>query len=485
MIAKAKATATARFGSLRLKVAALAVVPLCGILMVGLVELVTGKRVQAARSAYETEASEAQHLKAFDGDMHAIRLLAEDFRWTQSARSADDFRATTHRLAEALDAGAADGSWASAALLQKPLGAVREAFDAYHQSFEALGLSETEGLNRDLRLAGMVLRHAINNHAASFGQHGARINESLAEIALKERELKVGRDVGVHDLMVEETKRISAILRAVGVPTAAREEIGTKMDAYTALVGSYARQQTAVARSFGTMSGGFQQLAETTGAELVQRTAQAAGALAYRDGIDRERAWLLAVTLGIAAILAGFLSAVVLRAFNGRFMPLVSATQALSAGSDAVELETLRGRDEIGALAEALQVFRANGLERQRLVSQRAEDAETRATAGREVAAAIALFEASIETALGKVRGAAATLEDFARTLDGTAEEMAGRATTAGDETAASSSEIESVSVAAQQLAPTRSRARRLPNRRMPAPPWSSWAARPTGSANF
>jgi methyl-accepting chemotaxis protein len=438
--------------TVRAKVIALAIAPLLGLIVVGVVELTTRTRVDQARAAHETEADQIQRLKALAGDMHAARLLAEEFRHGLIRKAAEDFQHGTGRLIEMLREEGNAGRWPSAPALIPAMQAVQTTFDTFVNDVATLGLTESEGLNSELRLSGLTARHAILGQSAALGPLLGSIQETLSELAISERELKTGRDMSIAGLIDDEVRRLMSLLKTSAIPAAGVAEIGDKLKSYQAMVGNWSRQRTAADRSFGRFAEAYTVLLGLLSAENEAANVRGSAALTRRAMIDAERGAFITVALGIATLLAAFLSMVVLRAFSTRFGSLINATRALSRGATDVDLDRLKGKDEIGEMATALAVFRDQAIERQLLVTQRANEAETRAAAAQQVGHAIGSFENGIDQTLAKLRGAAGTLEEFARQLDETSTAMSSKATMAGDDTETSSSEIESVASAAHQL---------------------------------
>jgi methyl-accepting chemotaxis protein len=439
-------------GTVRAKVVALAVVPLVGLLAVAVVELTTQVRVENAKFALASEADQAVRLKALLGDLYAARLVAEEFRTGLMRKPADDFTNITGRLLTGLKEEGAAGRWPSAERLIPPLEDLRSAFAAFVREAETLGLTESEGLNSELRLAGLSARHTVLGLTGSLGPAGVRAQQAMSDLAIAERELKTGRDMSVAGLIEEELRRVGQLVRGAALAPAVMDDLGAKLRAYQGQVDGWARQRTAADRAFGRFAESFTAMISSVQRESETAAGRAGAALAYRSSIDEERNRSFTTTLLLATVLAALLSTIVLRAFSGRFAGLIDATRRLAGGAMDVDLRRLSGSDEIAEMAGALGVFRDQAIERQTLVGQRADEAERRAASSQKVTRAVGAFETGIDETLANLRRAAGTLEEFSRRLDETSSTMSEKATTAGDETETSSAEIESVASAAQQL---------------------------------
>ena len=135
-----------------------------------------------------------------------------------------------------------------------------------------------------------------------------------------------------------------------------------------------------------------------------------------------------------------------------RLVRLQNSMKSIAAGDMAVEIAT-GGSDEIADMAGALQVFKDNMLESNRLRAERTE-AEKRARAERraEMQKLAAEFEAAVGEIVQTVSSASTELEASATSLTRTAEEtqqLSGRVEAASEE---ASSNVRSVAAATEEM---------------------------------
>ncbi len=126
-------------------------------------------------------------------------------------------------------------------------------------------------------------------------------------------------------------------------------------------------------------------------AELTQEAAAA------RDHAVADVAAATRLTQGIvlAAVIAGvLLTLVVLRSITIPLRRLVVAIDGLSAGNVAVPIPTA-GRDEIGAMARTLAMFRDSLTERNRLMAEREQERKTLAAAIATISDGFVLYDAN------------------------------------------------------------------------------------------
>ncbi len=178
--------------------------------------------------------------------------------------------------------------------------------------------------------------------------------------------------------------------------------------------------------------------------------AEAAGRVedVYRDG-----RWLLLLSGAACALLAAAMGAGLI---FGMVAPLLHATQAvdsLARGDLDVAVQGAERRDEIGALARGLDIFKAN-MRRARDLENQAKSARTEQEAQRRAMAAqlAGQFEGKVRSILTGVLRAAEDFRQSTRILSDAAVETAAQAKTVADASEASSSNISSVASATEQL---------------------------------
>jgi methyl-accepting chemotaxis protein len=132
---------------------------------------------------------------------------------------------------------------------------------------------------------------------------------------------------------------------------------------------------------------------------------------------------------------------------------LVDCMGVLAKGRYDIEVPGQERADEVGVMAEAVEVFRRNGLEVERMRSEQ-KAAEDRAVAQRraEIHALAGTFEGAVGSIVGSVASASTELEAAARTLTHTAEitERLSAGVAQGSERAASN--VQTVAAAAEEL---------------------------------
>ncbi len=160
--------------------------------------------------------------------------------------------------------------------------------------------------------------------------------------------------------------------------------------------------------------------------------------------------------LGIGAVSLAVVAFAGWTVLGGVTRPIAAIQNAMLrlAGQDlGTTIPGIGRKDEIGAMAAAVQVFKENGIERQRL---EAEQAELRAARERRAALIEQLingFDSDVSMVLKTVASASSELEATAASLSATAEESATSATSVGAASEQASSNVHTVAAASEELA--------------------------------
>jgi methyl-accepting chemotaxis protein len=177
---------------------------------------------------------------------------------------------------------------------------------------------------------------------------------------------------------------------------------------------------------------------------------------AYTEGARRQALSSLALEaglLGLGLLTIAVASFVVLRRVTRPLAGMTVVVRRLADGDTSVSVPDAGRRDEIGAMARAVEVFKANALERHRLEAEKA-DSEARAIAEkRRAAAALAdEFQAKVGHLVQGLSAAATEMEATARTMSATADQTTGQAVSVASAAEQTSANVQTVAVATEEL---------------------------------
>ncbi|SFV11498.1 Methyl-accepting chemotaxis protein [Methylobacterium sp. 174MFSha1.1] len=193
------------------------------------------------------------------------------------------------------------------------------------------------------------------------------------------------------------------------------------------------------------------------------QSAIAATALALMDAaaatadaeVERARqAFAVHCTLAVAGLLLTLVGAAIAQVWiAGRIHALATATRRIADGDLAVAVPGTRHRDEIGAMAAALEVFR-DTMQRSRALERETEQARLAAEEQRRIGmrAVADAFEEAVGAVVAKVSASAAALEGTARSMTATATETAGQSTSAASAAEQAATNVDTVAAAVEEL---------------------------------
>ena len=160
------------------------------------------------------------------------------------------------------------------------------------------------------------------------------------------------------------------------------------------------------------------------------------------------------LTIVVIATLLGLLLAfLVTRAIARPIRAMTQAMEKLSHGDLAVDIPAQDHRDEVGAMAQAVQVFKDNALEVERLKREREAQDRRSEQEKREVMTRLADgFESSVRTVVNGVSSASSHMRSDARSLSDISEQTNRQSLAAAAAAEQASSNVQVVASAAEQL---------------------------------
>ena len=175
--------------------------------------------------------------------------------------------------------------------------------------------------------------------------------------------------------------------------------------------------------------------------------------------IDDVNAIFWNIVLVQGGILLGILALVILVSMaiaNSISRPLMAATASmkrLSEGDKTIEVHNTELKSEIGELARALEVFKQNALEMDRLAAEQ-EALKKRAEADRRQAMLDMAdkFEASVSGVVNAVTAAATELQATAQSLSETAEEASQQSNAVAETSGQMTQNVQTVAAATEEL---------------------------------
>jgi methyl-accepting chemotaxis protein len=157
---------------------------------------------------------------------------------------------------------------------------------------------------------------------------------------------------------------------------------------------------------------------------------------------------LLAVAIGVAVIAFAMVTRRVTRPIHG----LTDSMLRIAEGDLAAAVPFGERGDEIGRLAQALDVFKRNGVEKQRLEQERAAEAQQRAQRQAAIERQVAKFEGTVRDALAALDESAGAMRKTSEAMSAAAERTTAQATTVAGASEQAAMNVETVAAAIEEL---------------------------------
>jgi methyl-accepting chemotaxis protein len=170
----------------------------------------------------------------------------------------------------------------------------------------------------------------------------------------------------------------------------------------------------------------------------------------------KTEALSLAIGLAICLVFSVAAIAFIARSIIKPITLITGVMQKLSAGDTAVTLRYRERTDEIGRMIEAIEIFRSNALEIQKIQQLRRQAEEQQASERRtEMAALAEEFDSSVKHITSQLAGAVTAVRDNAEAMTKVAEDTRTKSGTAVEAVAHTQENVETVARAASELSLT------------------------------
>ena len=152
--------------------------------------------------------------------------------------------------------------------------------------------------------------------------------------------------------------------------------------------------------------------------------------------------------IGSALFVWRYVGANILRRIGG----LQRSMQRLSSGDLETEIVSSKQRDEIAAMADALEVFRDSMIRARMLAAAQDEDRAAKNERASRIEAKIAGFEATVQSALGNLQGSANSMQATAQGMSSTAQQSSTLVSAVASAAEETSANVQTVSAGTEQL---------------------------------
>lgn len=201
----------------------------------------------------------------------------------------------------------------------------------------------------------------------------------------------------------------------------------------------------------------FQSIYKTTSDKLEAQTnkieekliTETAHTSATTDIIVIETLIFMSVSLALAMALALYLTR---SQISRPLLRLVTSMESLAAHDLSIEVDGVQRKDEIGQMANAMQVFKVTTIEADRMKEQQDKAAQLQIERGKKLEAEVKSFEGMIAGIVNTVASASTQMQSTSETLSSAAIQTSSQATSVAAGAEEASANVQTVASAAEEL---------------------------------
>ena len=201
-----------------------------------------------------------------------------------------------------------------------------------------------------------------------------------------------------------------------------------------------------------TMAPEFQKIDEDGAAAQKTLDSDLAGAQQATDDIVSRTSMLQALLGGLALLIGGALAWLI---GGGIVKPVSGMTRAmrrLAGGDKSAEIPAKDAKDEIGEMAQAVQVFKESMIEADRLAAEQRAEQGRKEERQKAIEGYIGEFDRSVREALEALASAATQMRATATSMSATAEETQRQARTVASASEQTSANVQTVAASAEEM---------------------------------
>jgi methyl-accepting chemotaxis protein len=443
--------------SVRTRLTVLSLVPVVGLVAIGLSYVASERTVESAFDSVHQSSRLADASREFKDALTTMQVRTKEFVAQPQAYLVSRFE-ESHASAlvslKAIQGLVDDTERQNVVLIEGRVVALKATFGRLTAEQDELGLTEFEGIQGRLRDTGQAMERVANEDMSWLSESDRR--KILTAIMLMRRyelEYRLTRSETANTDFKQALKAFEDIFGKIIAAAIMKQQLAEQVKSYADAFAAWIASSGKVDASTAIVTAETRQMlpaADEIIASAGRRTAAAAAGVA----VSQARTKATIVAIGLAVIVFGsLLSWLIGRSITKPLAGLAGAMERLASGDTSVTIPATEGRDEIGAMARTVIVFRDNALEREHLTAAQQKTVQDRERRTETIAATIVRFEHTVDESLAKVRGAATRLETASTALNGAADAVSSEARDAEERVGAASFNVTSAATSAEELA--------------------------------
>lgn len=442
--------------SVRARIFTLALIPVIGLAIIGIFFANGERTVSASFETVQNSSDLANASREFNSALSVMRVAMKDYVEGKDRAQKQAFYdrlsialenlTTIEKYAEKRDATAI-------AKLRGSLVTLRSNFEYLAKAKNELGFSEEEGIRARFAQAAAKVETLVTSDVAKMSELDAlRLVASLSQLRRYEMEFILSGDLSATYRIYGELAMFTGHLGKSSLPEPVKNEITEAVEQYRNEFGEWISQTRIVSTQSIVIQNSTADMQASTDS-IILHAKQAQATAANSLDVSQSRTRNIIISVGIAVAFLGLaLNWLIGLSVTGPLRGLSDVMRRLAGGETVTDIPAVNARDEIGAMARTVVVFRDNARERRRLEGEQADATSQRERRVQLVEELIRRFGDTANAGLDAVRDASQKLTSAADKLENTAGNVDSEASRAGQAAGAASSNVAQAAVATEQL---------------------------------
>jgi methyl-accepting chemotaxis protein len=443
--------------SVRARIVIIAMIPVLGFLANGIEFKSAQSEVEDAFHSAHQAAEVAEASREFKLALTAMRMSAKEFAARPSYDLVNTFGSAHDnavRLLETMALASGQQQRAEIDAMQTKVSALKGSFSGLIRTQEWVGFAENQGLNQKLATASDdAERLIVENLREVHGAASQRFQTLLAAMRFYDAQYRNTRDDQFRQAFADGFLTFNRASDAFDLTPDIKARLDRQIQIYVDTFSEWALAASRVRPWVTSIDSVSEEMLPDADRIIASARARADDA-SVTLAASQDWTQLAMILVGCGAVLIGLaFSWMIGRSITRPLNGLAQAMTRLATGDTSAHIPATKARDELGAMARTVIVFRDTMLERERLAQSQAAANRDRENRGEVIAATITRFEFSVDQALARVREAAERLENTSNELNGAADTVSSEARTAERRVGTASGNVTSAASSVEELA--------------------------------
>ncbi|MBI2254020.1 MAG: methyl-accepting chemotaxis protein [Proteobacteria bacterium] len=336
---------------------------------------------------------------------------------------------------------------------KEPIAAIRGGIDEYETAFKATSSDWIKiGLTDELGLRGALRKsvHEVEDKLKTLSLDKMTI--SMLMLRRAEKDFLLRLDPKYVEAHGKAAATFMTDMDATSAPAADRDQIKSLMKAYGDDFQSVAATRLGIIADEKQLSEAFAKV-DPIVTDMIGRinTAFSAATDQAAQLSSKTRLWIT-IAIAVVALLAIIVAAMIGSKVVAPISAMTKAMLALSGGRQDVAIPATDYKNEIGQMAQSVEVFKNSMLESQRLAQEQAAAQRQQIERGERMQALTRAFDQEVATALGTVNHAVEEMEKTAQSMADSAKSVSSGAEAVSAGAIEASSNVQTVAAATEEL---------------------------------